>query len=178
MSLRAAFALSLVVLGCRTSGTLDAPVPTTAVSLGQDLKPAARLGRLPIPVDTDDVMQRYALQPIGAATEYLIVVTPDKVDGKITVPLGNGSSSADAAVVYNEYLNQLLRAHRHLLRGEVRDAMVVLDRLDERFDQSYGGLVLRGNLHYLLGNAGEAARQFELARRIFPGAKALEGVKR
>lgn len=166
------------IVSCRTAGILDASAPATVYSLNEELKVTAHLGRLPIPVEDDAPIERYALQPNGSSTEYLMVVSPHRVRGKITIPFSTSHTTSDSAVAYHGYLDQLLRIHRSILRGDLKEALVFLDQIDERYEPSYGSLVLRGDISYLMGEGAESQRFFDLAKRIFPDTKAWEAVKK
>lgn len=166
------------LIGCRTSGVLDAKTPATVFTLNPELKMTAHLGRLPLPIEGDAPIERYAIQAGGGPTEYLMIVSPKKVDGNLTFPFSQKSSTSDSALLYHSYLDQLLRSHRMLLRGELTQALVALNELDERYQPSFGSLILRGNIHYIQGNGDEAQKYFQLARRIYPDAKSLEALQK
>ncbi len=163
----------VILAGCQTEATLESNIPAIAFSLNEDLKPKVRLGNLPVAIDNDLLIARYALQPTGSATEYLMVVRPNQVDGKILLPLGRKNQLNESVISYHGYLNQLLRAHRQILRGDFKDALITLDQLDTKFEYSFGVLVLRANLAYVDGDFEEAQRLYNAAKLIFPISKAL-----
>jgi hypothetical protein len=164
------------VIGCASDPTLDASTAASVTLLDTEFLPQARLGKLPVSVDTREPIARYSLQPAGRSPEYLLVVAPSQLDGKLTMSLKGVEGSIESAAEYNSYLDLLLRAHRQLLRGELADAKDTLASLDGRFDVTYGGLVMRGNLAYLEGDGASAATLYESARRILPQAPPLEGL--
>lgn len=169
--------LCLSLLGsaaaCSTSGTVETPTPVAVTKLTDDFKLSARLGSPPIELQDEDRVARFALNPQGLPSEYLIVVMPDLVDGKISIPVAKSTGSVESAAEYNGYLDKILRAHRLFLRVDLNEARAVLAEVDKDHGQTYASLVLRASIAILQKKPEEAMRALATAKKMNPQAELL-----
>lgn len=141
----------------------DVLVLTSSYSIEENLGPA------PVEMTTTENLIRYRFERKKASPEFLLVLFPDLVDGAIKVKLSEGLAEAEPAT-YGAFFDQLLRAHRMILRGDLVGAEAVVGRITNQFDVGYGTSILGGNIALLKGEHESAVRQFSYAKSLVPDA--------
>lgn len=170
----AVLALALLGLsGCRGSAVVQGDAQSRIELLNADYKATASLGaRRAVAIDQSGNLTRYALIGPAAQKQFLLVLFPQRVDGKIVVPTTDaaapGGETDEAVAAENRYLDLVLRAHREILAGDVARARLTLDAAEQEFDPGYATEVLRGLAAVLAGDAAEASRRFRVAQEYAP----------
>jgi hypothetical protein len=164
------------VNACTTPASLEASQPATLTKLDQKFSVFARLGDLPVPLKEKDPVATFAIAPKGHSPEYLIMIAPALAEGKVEIPLKDTGDAIESALQYNKYLDLVLRAHRLILRGRLKEAKSLLEDLDKLYEVTFGSLVLKGNIAVLEHRWEDAAHAFDLASRVNPQAKSVSGL--
>jgi len=180
-------ALSGFVWGCATKGILDTNPKADVARLNGDYQIVENLGATPATIsdgnllpmvgDTSGNIMRLGIRRPGLSEEFALVFFPAKVDGTITLTLAEAGDANVISSIYNEYFEQMLRVHRLILRGDIREAKRLNALLVERYDTTWGSLVMEALLLMLDGKGREAHERFALARRLLPGDTSLAGIE-
>lgn len=159
---------------------LTAEPDVIATKLNEKFQTLARVGNVPIDLDTREGIIRYSLKPKNKQPVFLIIFSPSSVDGELKVPFlskdKNGKPAdgkenlnySESTFEYNRYIDLMLRAHRHILRGELDQAKFALDQARNDYDETYASLVLRGTISLAENDMTSAATYFSSADRLFP----------
>lgn len=183
-------ASALFLLGlhgaCASNGVIKTTPAAELVRLDANYQVTESLGSTPVTLTDGGPISmlklekvsvgRFALQRAGSPDEQLVMLFPDKLAGDLEIPLGDSKSETLVSTFYNPYIDHLLRAQRLVLRGDLAEARLVLERLDERFDASFGSEVLRANIALLQGDTSEAVRRFAAAKIMLPGETTVDAL--
>lgn len=173
-----ASALGVLLQACHTPGTISTSPPAKAVELTSAYDPGRQLGQTPfsLPREDIDTVMRYRFETEDESKEYLMLLSPDELEGELKVPLVGRSASATLVTAYNEYFDQILRIHRLILRGQLNEAKRLVAKVNDEYDLTYGSLVLAGNIALLENKGSEAAEHYRMARALFPDEEVVKSI--
>jgi hypothetical protein len=166
-----AAALAAVAAGCSSDALLKTKQDSELMVLTPTYAVERNLGKGPVAVDLDDEnLSRFEIARKGLSPQFALVLFPDKVSGTIELDLADeaGGSATAAASDLSRYFDQVLRAHRLLLRADLDGARRLLDHIEATYDAGYATLVLRGTLALLDGDSDQARRHFRDAKALLP----------
>jgi hypothetical protein len=159
---------------CSSVGKVASEPQADVLALSSSYAVQENLGPGPIEVQSAENLARYRIDPKNGASEYLLVLYPEKLSGTLSVKLRTRAASANAGVS-GPYFDRLLRAHRLLLKGDLDGAQALATRLEDEFDPGFGTAVLLGNVALLRGDKEAAARRFAQAQSLVPDNGVLGG---
>lgn len=162
------------VLSCSTKGTVNSDPPAEVARLNANFATAEQLGSTPFRLMEEGNVGRYSLARKGRFPEYLILMYPQKLDGDLILKTENKGGQSNVTSAYRQYLDMLLRGHRHLIRGELAESKAILKVLQDNYDTTFGGLYLSGIIAMVEGDLSKAKREIQFAKSLYPGAKELQ----
>jgi hypothetical protein len=155
---------------CSATRQVTASPQSDVLVLTPQYAVAENLGPAPVEIITSENLARFRFERKKKAPEFLLVLFPDKLKGAIDVKLADGVAAGVAAVASSSYFDQVLRAHRLILRGDVDEASALITRIRAQYDDGYATSILAGNVALLKGDSVTAARQFLFAKSLLPDA--------
>lgn len=170
---------TLLLLGplwaCSASRLIETTPKADVLILSPSYAVEANLGASPIEIKSTENLVRYQLHRKKMAPEYLLVLFPEKLGGSLPIKLSEGIESGESSL-FGSYFDQILRAHRLILRGDVEGAGALIERIQGQYDDGYGTSILAGNVSLLKGNVEDARRRFNYAKGLLPDAPLSEGL--
>lgn len=168
----------IFIASCSTPepASLKSNVAAKASRLDREFKIIQRGVNLPQQIKEEDAVARYSLTAKGYPPEYLLVIDPSKVEEDIEIQFKEITGEIASVPKYHKYIDQLLNAHRLLLRGNIFDAKQILDELKREYSVTYGYLVLQGTVYLIEGDAKTASNYFKRAQALNPGSQALSSL--
>ena len=161
---------------CRTTGTINTAQPVQIYKLTPSYELQKSLGKPPVSLDQDDSIGRYKLEYEHAIPQYLLVVDPESVSGVLEIPSNTTDKSKSLVNNYNQYFDEILRIHRLILRGQLTEAVRLLNKLNEIFDLTYGSMILSGVIALLEKKDAMASEYFTMAQALYPDDQTIKNV--
>lgn len=162
-------AAALLMAACSGTRQVETTPKADVLILTSSYAIQENLGSAPVEIISNENIARYRLERKNKAPEFLLVLFPNKVNGPIPVKLSETDGIADTAVD-GSYFDQLLRAHRLVLKGDLERAEKLLERIQAQYDDGYGTTILAGTIALLNGHNDDAVRQFRYAKSMIPDA--------
>lgn len=190
--LKIRFVAGLAVLsfcgGCASSRglLLRTDQPADVVRINPEESTSQNFGKTPTRLTDAQGTYLLTFTRPGFVPELLVIVEAEEAKGRIELklqPLSDVAANVEAARQVDatlpkssgRRLDTLLRAHRALLRGQLKESSELLTRLETAEGSDFGTLVLRANIAALNGNAEDARYFYESAKKLYPAFNAPKG---
>lgn len=160
------------VSSCSSTSTVNTVPASNIMTLTSKYAVLEDKGPGPVDIDIDHTLARYMFYRQGMSQEYLLVLFPEHAAGDIKIEL-EGDDIERTPASFRMYFDMILRAHRLLLKGEIKAAKVLVDRIEDRYDTGFGSSIIAANIALVSGDKKEARRLFKLAMDLLPNNKEI-----
>lgn len=167
----------LLSAACAHEGIVKTDVSSNIALVDDHFKVIARLGASPRPIQKKGAVAHYAFFPQGRAPEYLLIVEPAALDGELSLDVQKNGTTVSNVAPYHEYIDLLLRTQRQIFRGELAEAKSSILRIENRFDTTFGSLILQAFIELLENDLQLAGEHLRAARMLRPEAKIFQVLK-
>lgn len=188
--MRTLLTIICIITGCSSSATLIPPESSKLYLVSEELDRQAFYGTSGIDLSNEEAAFYWEIVNPNDQPTYFVISAPTAVDGEIKIPdnssntkqngnqttteVGRADTLEILKVPDERYSNQILKAHRYLLKGEISSCLNLLDHMDEKYSITYGSLVIRGLAQLIQGDYQESSKTFRTARSILPDSKLLD----
>lgn len=153
---------------CSTPATIETSGDSEIFAMSPTYQITESLGKQPVKITQRDAIARYMIQEKKAESpEYLVVLFPVDVDGKISILLDRDRKD-ESAQAFDNQIDKLLRAHRLILKGQIDLADELLRRIEMDHDVSYASLLLSSVVALTKGDGDRARNLLRAAKEIAP----------
>jgi hypothetical protein len=166
-------AIAWILAGCSNLGTINTEPKAGVDRLSSSFGVLERLGETPVKIIEEGAVARYEFRRPGAQAEYLLVMYPQEVKGSLLLKLLEGKSRGRVFDSYTEYVDTVMRCHRHLVRGEIKKAQELIAETNKVYGVTFATAYLAGVISLVDGRIDDAGKELRFAKALFPEAKEL-----
>ena len=183
--------ISLICVGimssCGTPGSIKSPANLSMNIATSNFDPISPVGNKTLSMDTDQHAYWLTFERPGNPTGYGLLIKPNlfvgveqefKITPKPATQAPNNSTTTIGTSFYNSYFDMVLRGHRAILDGNIEKTRQTIKRIQEKYDETYGGLILELLLYISLNDRKNILDKFDKIKRINPNSaivRSLEG---
>lgn len=172
---------------CGTPGSLKPPANLSLSIADSNFNEVSPIGNKSLKMDTNQHAMWLTFSQPGSPTGYALVITPKYFRGedqefKITPKEGVQSKDTSTTTIgssfYNEYFDLVLRGHRAIMGGDLEKANETIERLKEKYSETYGSHTLDLLLSISKNQTKDILESVDSIKRIYPESvlvKSLEG---